>query len=37
MSMNYLQELNAEQRQAVEYGIKDGNANNIGPLLLLRR
>ena len=33
--LDYLAILNPEQRQAVEYGIKPGHANNVGPLLVI--
>ena len=32
---NHLASLNPQQRQAVEYGIKPGNTNDIGPLLVI--
>ena len=35
MSFDYLNDLNTEQRQAVEYGIKAGAATNAGPLLVI--
>src|SRR5450759_3403394 len=35
MSFDYLNDLNTEQRQAVEYGIKAGAAISAGPLLVI--
>jgi DNA helicase-2/ATP-dependent DNA helicase PcrA len=35
MSFDYLSDLNTEQRQAVEYGIKAGAATSAGPLLVI--
>jgi len=35
MSFDYLSELNQEQRQAVEHGVKSGSAKNVGPLLVI--
>ena len=35
MSFDYLSDLNTEQRQAVEYGIKAGAAISAGPLLVI--
>lgn len=33
--MRYLDDLNSQQRQAVQHGIKDGEAINAGPLLVI--
>ena len=35
MGLNYLNDLNPEQRQAVEYGIRKGESINAGPLLVI--
>ena len=35
MAFDYLKGLNAEQRQAAEYGVNAGEANNAGPLLVI--
>src|SRR5271169_6976859 len=35
MSFDYLNDLNTEQRQAVEYGVKAGATINAGPLLVI--
>jgi DNA helicase II / ATP-dependent DNA helicase PcrA len=35
MSVDYLNDLNLEQRKAVKHGIKDGDANSAGPLLVI--
>ena len=32
---SYLADLNPQQREAVEYGIKPGKTNDIGPLLVI--
>ena len=35
MGLDYLNDLNPEQRQAVEYGIRKGESINAGPLLVI--
>ena len=35
MAFDYLRDLNAEQRRAVEYGVKPGSAYLAGPLLVI--
>ena len=35
MTFDYLKGLNTEQRRAVEYGVNAGEANNVGPLLVI--
>ena len=33
--LDYLADLNPQQRRAVEYGVKPGNAKDVGPLLVI--